>query len=43
MKFAQNTHPSLLFGPTRLFGTCEYPQIVSAKIAQHTGLKMNAV
>ena len=21
MKFAQNNHPTLLFGPTRLFGT----------------------
>ena len=26
MKFAQNNHPTRLFGPIRLFGTWEYIQ-----------------
>ena len=29
MKFAQNNHPTLLFSPTRLFGTWEYLQVLT--------------
>ena len=34
MKFTQNTHPTRLFGPTRLIGTweyCEFIQLVLIK------------
>ena len=34
MKFTQNTHPTRLFGPTRLIGTWEYSYtLVIIKIA----------
>ena len=40
MKFAQNNHPTRLFGPTRLFDTFEYRKVASSNmpcLEAHTG------
>ena len=38
MKFAQNIHPTRLFGPTRLIGTWEYIQRYIIDAARLSGI-----